>query len=128
MAKLVNAFEDWVRDQYAESGSFTALIVLLRIGRLQVDPVSSSWLHFIGDEVRWPDMRAMLSTAPAGWDGVAFFVGMLEEGGPLPDAIARMRLRELEQQLRADRLHLNRGQFFDRRGRRLVIEERCADA
>lgn len=128
MAKAVDDFADWLQDRFAERGSFTMLIVLVRIGRLAVDPVSSSWLHVIGDEVDWPAMKRLLARSPAAWDGAAFFVGTNAEGGPLPDALARARLRDLERDVRADRLHLNLGGFFDREGRLLQIEERQPDA
>ena len=44
-------------------------------------------------------------------------------GGPLDNPTARLRLRALEARLAEDRLVLNEGRFFDRRGRRLTIEE-----
>ena len=47
----------------------------------------------------------------------------LEDGGLVPDELARTRLRELEAALDQDRLVLNKGEFFDVWGRRLEVAE-----
>ena len=54
---------------------------------------------------------------------MAFFVGLGHAGGPLPDDVAARKLREVEADVRADPLALNRGLFFDRQGRHLRIDE-----
>jgi hypothetical protein len=54
---------------------------------------------------------------------VAFFVGLGHAGGPLPDAAAARKLREVEADVKSDPLVLNRGRFFDRKGRHLRIDE-----
>ena len=44
-------------------------------------------------------------------------------GGPLDNPNARLRLRELESRLDDNPLVLNEGNFFDKWGRRLKVEE-----
>jgi hypothetical protein len=45
------------------------------------------------------------------------------EGGPLDNAAARAQLRGIEERVKAERLALNEGFFFDRHGRRMMVEE-----
>jgi len=116
-------FEQWVAAQVADTGPFTIFIVLIRIADDSVAPLKSSYAHMIGDEMSWLDMRALLDGAGVGWDGVAFFVGLGPEGGPLPDRAAAAKLKEVETGLQADPLLLNRGLFFDRLGRHMRIDE-----
>jgi hypothetical protein len=71
----------------------------------------------------WREMRGLLDRAGVVWNGVAFFVGLGHAGGPLPDAAAARRLRDVEADVKADPLALNRGRFFDREGRHLRIDE-----
>ena len=54
---------------------------------------------------------------------MAFFVGLGHAGGPLPDDAAARKLGEVEADVKADPLALNRGLFFDREGRHLRIDE-----
>ena len=71
-----------------------------------------------------PSPQAALDArAGAPWDGVGFFVGLGHAGGPLPDAAAARKLAEVEADVKADPLVLNRGRFFDRKGRHLRIDE-----
>jgi hypothetical protein len=65
----------------------------------------------------------MLRGAGVNWDGAAFFPTRDGDGGLVPDATARSRLRELETALREDRLVLNKGAFFDVWGRNLEVKE-----
>ena len=116
-------FELWLSAQYAETGAFTAFIVLIRMDGDQVVPLKSSFAHLVGDDMPWRRMRELLDGAGARWDGVAFFVGLDQDGGPLPDAVATRKLREVEADLKADPLMLNRGRFFDRQGRHQRIDE-----
>jgi hypothetical protein len=119
-------FEDWLRREYAEGGAFTALIVLLRIAGARVDPLCSTYLNVIGDEVEWSDLVVLFAGAGQTWDGAAFFPVRAREGGPLDNPAARVRLREIETKIDADRLALNAGHFFDAHGRRLRIDETSA--
>lgn len=97
--------------------------MLVRIGDDEVVPVKSSYAHLIGDDMPWPGMRALLDSARTPWDGVAFFVGLDHDGGPLPDVVAAAKLREVEADVKSDPLALNRGLFFDREGRHLRIDQ-----
>jgi len=116
-------FEHWLVAQFAETGAFTAFIVLLRISGSQVVPIRSSYAHLIGDDMPWHEMRQLLESAKASWDGVAFFVGLGHDGGPLPDSLAAQTLKQVEADVKADPLALNRGLFFDREGRHLRVEQ-----
>ena len=116
-------FEQWLSAQFAGSGPFTMFIVLVRIAGDDVVPLKSSYAHLIGDDMNWPEMQRLLDRAGTAWDGVAFFVGLGHAGGPLPDAAAARKLSEVEADVKADPLALNRGRFFDRHGRHLHIDE-----
>lgn len=116
-------FEQWLVAQFADTGPFTIFIVLVRIGERDVKAVKSSFAQMIGDEMAWKEMRSLLDGARAPWDGVGFFVGLGHAGGPLPDALAREKLKEVEASVLADPLALNRGRFFDRLGRHMQVDE-----
>ena len=116
-------FEQWLAAQFADTGPFTIFIVLVQIAGDEVVLLKSSYAHLIGDDMSWDEMRALLDRARAPWNGVAFFVGLGHAGGPLPDEAAARRLRDVEADVKADPLALNRGMFFDREGRHLRIDE-----
>jgi len=120
---LKTDFEQWLAAQFADTGPFTIFIVLVRIGERDVKAVKSSYAQMIGDEMPWPDMRSLLDSARTPWDGVGFFVGLGYAGGPLPDALAKTKLKEVEASVLADPLALNRGRFFDRFGRHMQVDE-----
>ncbi len=115
-------FEAWLRAQFAETGPFTVFIVLLRIAGDDIEPVKSSFAQMIGDDMSWAEMTALLAGARAPWDGVGFFVGLAARGGPMADAEARAKLGEIEAEVTADPLILNRGRLFDRHGRHMQVE------
>lgn len=71
-------------------------------------------------------MRDLFAQSGARWNAAAFFPAFGAVGRPLPNDLARVQLRDLEERLQADRRILNEGHFFDRKGRRLKVEE--ADA
>ena len=116
-------FEQWLAAQFADTGPFTIFIVLVQIAGDEVVLLKSSYAHLIGDDMSWDEMAALLDRAGSPWNGVAFFVGLGHAGGPLPDDAAARKLREVEADVRADPLALNRGLFFDRQGRHLRIDE-----
>jgi hypothetical protein len=116
-------FEQWLAAQFADTGPFTIFIVLVQIAGDEVVLLKSSYAHLIGDDMSWHEMRALLDRARAPWNGVAFFVGLGHAGGPLPDEAAARKLRDVEADVKADPLALNRGLFFDREGRHLRIDE-----
>ena len=119
-------FEHWLEAQFADTGPFTIFILLVRITADGAQPLRSSYAHLIGDEMTWTGMRGLLDGARTPWDGAAFFVGLGHEGGPLPDPVAARTLKEVEADVKADPLVLNRGRFFDREGRHLRIDETTA--
>jgi hypothetical protein len=116
-------FEHWLAAQFADTGPFTIFIVLVDIRDDEVVLLKSSYAHMIGDDMAWSDMRALLDRAQAPWNGVAFFVGLGHAGGPLADEAAARKLRDVEADVKADPLALNRGRFFDREGRHLRVDE-----
>lgn len=116
-------FEHWLAAQFADTGAFTAFIVLVGIGGDRVIPLKSSYAHLIGDDMPWSGMRALLDGAKTPWDGVAFFVGLAHDGGPLLDAVAATKLKDVEADVKSDPLALNRGLFFDREGRHLRVDQ-----
>jgi hypothetical protein len=116
-------FEHWLTAQFADTGAFTAFIVLVRIAGDEVIPVKSSYAHMIGDDMPWPGMCALLDSARVPWQGVAFFVGLGHDGGPLSDAVAAAKLKDVEADVKSDVLALNRGMFFDREGRHLRVDQ-----
>ncbi|MBN9539631.1 MAG: hypothetical protein IKE60_17125 [Reyranella sp.] len=119
-------FDHWLAAQFAETGPFTLFILLIRIDQRDAVPLKSSYAHLIGAETSWTEMRRLLDSARTPWDGAAFFVGLGQAGGPLPDEAAARRLKDVEADVANDRLALNRGRFFDREGRQLRIDEVAA--
>ena len=116
-------FECWLTREFAQTGAFTALVVLVEIRETRVTPLCSTYFNVIGDEVAWSDIVIMFAGAGREWDGAAFFPVAASDGGPLDNPTARLRLRELESRVDGDRLVLNEGHFFDAWGRRLRIDE-----
>jgi hypothetical protein len=116
-------FDRWLAEQFADTGTFTALLVLLDVAEPRVTPVCSSYVNVIGDEIDWDEMTVLLQGAGVAWDAVAFFVEVADGGGALTSVEANRRLEVLAKAIEADRLHLNRGRLFDRLGRRLRVEE-----
>lgn len=115
-------FETWLRAEFARTGAFTALAVLVEIAERTVVPLCSTYFNVIGDEIDWAEMTVLFAGAGQSWDGAAFFPLTAADGGPLDNPSARLRLRELESRVEADRLVLNEGHFFDAQGRRLEVE------
>jgi hypothetical protein len=115
-------FDDWLREEFGK-GPFTVLIILVEISDESVAPVASTFLHVIGDDIDWFAMKGMLNQGPHPWQGAAFFPVRLATPGPISDELARLRLKDLQRQITADRLVLNSGAFFDGLGRLMKIEE-----
>lgn len=116
-------FDHWVAEEFARTGEFTALVVLVKIDEIKVYPLCSTYLNVIGDDIDWSGITVLFAGAGQDWDGASFFPVTNANGGALDNPSARLRLRELEQRLDDDRLVLNEGNFFDKWGRRLKIEE-----
>jgi hypothetical protein len=115
-------FDKWLAGEFARTGAFTALVVLVGIGERTVTPLRSTWFHVIGDAVDWAGVAELLSGG-GDWDGALFAPRTGRDGGPLTDAAARIELRDLGDRVIADRTLLNEEHFFDRRGRRMRVEE-----
>ena len=123
LSRLENTeFDVWLADMVRQHGEFTALVILAEIGERRVAPLASTFLHVLGDEVDWDDMRTMFAGSGQRWDGAAFFPTKARDGGPVDTPTARLRLAELEAKVRADRMVLNEGHFFDTQGCRIEIE------
>jgi hypothetical protein len=116
-------FDRWIVEEFARTGPFTALVVLVQIADTSVTPLCSTYFNVIGDETDWSEMTILFAGAGTDWSGASFFPITAVDGGPLDNPTARLRLRELEARLDQDRLLLNEGHFFDKWGRRLEIEE-----
>jgi hypothetical protein len=116
-------FNDWIVSEFDERGAFTALVVLVEIGERSVTPLASTYLNVIGTEVDWLEIQGLFAGAGVKWDGASFYPATMPEGGPLDNAAAREQLREIEERVKAERLALNEGFFFDRHGRRMMVEE-----
>lgn len=114
-------FDDWVAATYEETGSFTMLFVLTRIGDTRVDLLRSAYLHVVGDELRWPDMTEIFRGAGVDWSGAVFFRAGRE--GLVEDREAKARLASLTRKLNEDRSLIRDGEFFNTDGLRLRIEE-----
>lgn len=114
-------FDDWIVSTFAETGSFTMLFVLVRIGEASVDLLRSAYLHVIGDELRWPQMKAVLDGAGVAWSGAVFYRAGRE--GLVTDDEARSRLAALVRKLNEDRSLIREGEFVNADGLRLAIEE-----
>jgi len=112
-------FDRWIAEEFARTGAFTAVVVLVSIEGVKVNPLCSTYLNIIGDEVDWGEITVLFAGSGTQWDGAAFF----PVGGPLDNPTARIKLQELEARLDEDRLVLNEGNFFDKWGRKLKIEE-----
>jgi hypothetical protein len=116
-------FNDWLPEEFAERGAFTAVIVLVAINETAVTPLATSVATISDDETGWEEMAEMLTESGRAWDAVAFFAIEDGNGEPVDDAGARVHLAALSARIAADRLVLNEGHFFGRRGSRLAIEE-----
>ncbi|TBN43814.1 hypothetical protein EYE42_01365 [Paracoccus subflavus] len=114
-------FDDWLRATFAETDGFTVLIVLVSIGEGRVDLLRSAHLHVIGDDIRWPDMAAYLDGSGTAWDAVVLFRAGRE--GLVADDVARDRLDQLVRALNGDRTLIRDGEFFNRDGLRLRLDD-----
>lgn len=116
-------FDQWIVEEFAARGAFTALVVLVEIGERSVTPLSSTYLNVIGTEVDWREIVGLFAGAGVHWDGASFYPATAPDGGPLDNDAARAGLRDIELRVKAERLALNEGFFFDRHGRRMMVEE-----
>ena len=120
---IITDFERWIAEEFARTGAFTALAVLVEITDTKVTPLCSTYFNVIGDEVNWADITVMFAGSGRTWDGASFYPVTDVRGDPLDNPSARLKLRELEARLDDDRLVLNEGHFFDKWGRLMVVQE-----
>jgi hypothetical protein len=116
-------FDRWVAGEFAETGAFTALVILVEIAEPAVVPICSTYFNVIGEEIDWGEITVLFAGSGRDWSGACFFPVTATDGGPLDNPTARLRLRELEARVDENRLVMNEGHFFDKWGRRLEIEE-----
>ena len=116
-------FDHWLVEQFAETGAFTTLVILVDIDASRVTPLRSTHFNVIGTETSWAELSTLFMETGNDWDGVSFFPQAAVDGELLDEQTAQLKLRELETRLDEDRLVLNEGHFFDKWGRRLKIEE-----
>ncbi|HTQ83793.1 MAG TPA: hypothetical protein VMI47_11045 [Pseudolabrys sp.] len=122
-AKQPTDFDRWLAEEFARTGAFTALVVLVRIAEATVSPLCSSYFNVIGDETDWSEITVLFAGSGQEWDGASFFPVTGPRDGPLDNPSARLQLRELETRIDGDPLALNEGHFFDKWGRRLRVDE-----
>lgn len=116
------AFDSWLRETFAATKGFTALLVLLRTDARTIWPLGSSYANVIGNELNWPEFRKLLDQSKLSWNAVAVFPATADTGGPLSDTEAKQRLREIQTRVIADHAAVNEGAFFDRKGRPLRLD------
>lgn len=117
-----HAFADWLDAHIAETSGFTALVILLSMSGNRVEPITCSYVHVIGNEVSWTEMKALLDGSGMSWDGVAIFVACAPGGGPVIDLVAKAKLQQRIEEVTMNRKVLNESGFFDRRGRKIRID------
>lgn len=115
-------FDDWLAEMVRDHGQFTVLVVLTGIGERSVTPLCSTYMHVMGDETDWEEIKVMFAGSGQSWDGAAFFPTKAKNGGPVDNPTARLRLAELEAKIIENRMILNEGAFFDSQGRRIRID------
>lgn len=115
-------FDAWLAEMVQEHGEFTVLVVLTDIGERSVAPLCSTYFHIIGNETNWEEVTIMFAGSGQNWKGAAFFPTKAHNGGAVDNPTARLRLKELEASIVANRMLLNDGHFFDTEGRRIKVE------
>lgn len=115
-------FDQWLAEMVREHGQFTVLVLLTAIGEGSVEPLCSTYMHVIGDEIAWDEIKVMFAGSGQSWDGAAFFPTKAQSSGPVDNPTARLRLAELETKVSENRMILNDGHFFDTEGRRIRID------
>jgi hypothetical protein len=116
------AFDAWVRETYAATRGFTALLLLVRTDERTIWPLGSSYANVIGNELTWTEFRKLLDRSDLAWNAVVVFAAAADSGGPLSDEEARRRLKQAQDRVIADHAVVNEGAFFDRKGRPLKLE------
>lgn len=123
---VLTDFDHWLAEEYAKGDprGFTALAILVKIKKKDVEPLCSTYMHVIGVEVDWAELSNLFAGSGVRWDAAVFFpVRDTRHGGPLDNPTARLHLLNQEARISEDRLVINEGYFFDAWGRRMKIEE-----
>lgn len=121
MTDMDTDFDDWLTATFAETQGFTMLMVLVGIADGRVDLLKSAHLHVIGDDLRWPDLMVHFDRSGAPWDAVVLFRAGRE--GLVADDIAVARLDALTRAMNGDRTLIRDGEFFNRDGLRLRLDD-----
>lgn len=121
MSSSESDFARWLSARFAETQGFTALILLVAF-RERVEMLSCSYLHVIGDEIDWPEMKRLIDQSGQPWDAVAIFAEADGGGGPVADILAAPRQQDRIDAVTADRMVLNEAGLFDRLGRAVRID------
>lgn len=119
-------FDHWLADEYrsGDPRGFTAMAILVKIKKKDVEPLCSTYMHVIGVETDWSDITTMFAGSGMRWDAAVFFpIRDSRHGGPLDNPTARLHLLNQEGRIADDRMVINDGHFFDVWGRRMKIEE-----
>ena len=116
MSSSETDFSRWLKARFAATEGFTALILLVTI-RERVEMIACAYLHIVGDELDWPEMKRLIDQNGKAWHGVAFFAESDSDGGPVIDLVAASRLQDRIDAVTADRMVLNEAGFFDPAGR-----------
>src|SRR5262245_66611242 len=66
-------FDRWIAAEFAESGAFTAFVLLVEIAETKVTPLCSTYFNVIGDEIDWGEITVLFAGAGGEWDGATFF-------------------------------------------------------
>lgn len=114
-------FDDWLQATWAETQGFTMLIVLLGIDGGRIDLLKSAHLHVIGNDIGWSGMADHLDGSGTSWDAVVLFRAGRE--GLVADDVARDRLDQLVRAMNGDRTLIRDGEFFNRDGLRLRLDD-----
>ncbi|MCP8937563.1 hypothetical protein NK718_03475 [Alsobacter sp. SYSU M60028] len=119
-------FDRWLKAEYAAGGprGFTAFAILVKIGKKDVTPLCSTYMHVIGVDIDWGEVTTLFAGSGMRWDAAVFFPKRdARTGGPLDNPSARIFLLQHEAKIADDRLAINEGHFFDAWGRRMRVEE-----
>ncbi|MBC9247183.1 hypothetical protein H4P12_10750 [Paracoccus sp. 11-3] len=114
-------FDEWLHATYTETQGFTLLMVLVRAAEGRIDLLRSAYLHVIGDDLGWQDMRHHLDGSGTAWNAVVMFRAGRE--GLVADAIAKDRLDALMRTMNGDRTLIRDGEFYNRDGLNLRLDD-----
>lgn len=119
-------FDSWLQSEYhsGDPRGFTVFAILVKIKKKDVEPICSTYMHVIGNEVDWGEMTTLFAGSGMKWDAAVFFPRRdPRHNGPLDNPTARLYLLDQEAKIGDDRMAINEGHFFDVWGRRMKIEE-----